>query len=260
MKPYVAITGFTSPEQVTALEIPRIEGRDVMLGVLVSGRSLRAFADGVEFANARYPSIADAFAIVKAIKALGREDVKAAYHYNNKELVDVPFDLNLLARSPDFDALQLNLGSRDLVKMAILAMQRESGNFAVGIYDRVNIIFQANGAIAGDAPFGELFSFFDALCPLANKAHVLFDGSCGRGIEINHAAAEAAQAAAARFPDLVFGVAGGLTPETVWDVLKKYPTASVDVETGVRDEESLSVELANRYLREASAALERKEK
>lgn len=259
MKPYIAITGFTSPEQIAALEIPRIEGRDIMLGVLVSSKSLARSRAGEDTKKPRYPSLNKAFSVAKAIDEIGRDDVKAAFHYNSREaLEEIANDLHVIAKSPRIDAIQLNLGDPLLVKRAVTAMQKEAGHWAAGIYEKVDIIFQANSAMLARFSMGELLSFFEALRPPDRKAHVLLDPSGGQGVVIDLQApnVKIAWDETRRFPDFVLGIAGGLKPETVGDIFKAYPASSVDIETGVRTAgDQMSVPLANEYLKNASEAL-----
>lgn len=248
MRPYIAITGITKPDQVEALEIPTFAGHDVMLGILVSHKSISG-----QGASKRYADFhMNATKIVAAIESLGRKDVLPAVHYNSRSKKNVDEDLTSLWRFKKMH-IQLNIREPELVKYAISALLGSP-------YSDWGVIFQANLSIVRQYGILGALAFFNGANPVGQKdTHVLFDLSGGRGEPLDmEKAKEAKEIAKKRFPKIGFGIAGGLTPDSVQEIISAIGTdVSIDVESGVRDaDDQLVIEKANLYLANAQKALD----
>jgi len=247
--PYVGVSGFTADWQVSDLlrSVPdRVAGRRIMIGVLVSERTLHGRAEP-RGAN-RLPAV-DQIAGIFADHPLA---LNAIHLYAPGE---APLAASLRAvtelAGPRLHALQLNAA---WPPPAALRAYREE-------VSSVGLVLQI-GKAAIAAVKGSPESLARRLTDYAGLADaILLDPSGGRGIPFDTGMAGTfLEAIRAAHPGLGLGVAGGLGPETldlVAPLAGRFPGLSIDAEGRLRDAGDRFVPArAAEYVRRALAILE----
>lgn len=170
--PYIGITGFASPEDVTTAEqcaalVPR--GWRFMAGVLVSAKTLR----GEDSPRRRYPPLPSAAGLVRHLAAVAWPVV----HFNTRATgEDLARELRALGRGlPEARGLQLNVVRPD--PAAVAAFRRE--------FPGVEVVLQVNRASldAASPNVSEIDDYVAAYDGLAE--HALLDLSGGAGVPLD---------------------------------------------------------------------------
>jgi hypothetical protein len=248
MDSYIGVAGFTADWQVSGLlrSVPeRVAGRRIMIGVLVSERTLHGRAE--PWGAKRLPAI-DQIAGIFADHPLALNAIHL-YAPGEEPLADSLRAVTEVA-GPRLHALQLNAV---WPPPTALRAYREA-------FPSVGLVLQiGRGAIAAVEGSPEILA--RRLADYGGLVDaILLDSSGGRGIPIDTGTAGTFLAAiAAARPELGLGVAGGLGPETldlVAPLAGRFPGLSIDAEGRLRDAgDRLVPARAADYVRRALAML-----
>lgn len=244
-RPYIGITGFTDPSQVgTVLEnCPELSNRDIMIGVLASGKTM----DGLPSRwPRRYPP-------VKKIGEIFPQHPHTVnlVHYSSKGL-DLPLGDQLQRvmemAGPNCHGLQLNMAWPPADELKRF----------VGSFPRVRIVLQCGQRALEQATDGLVAKLkpYDGLVQ-----DILLDTSGGQGNSFDaEQYRRLLEEVAAAYPALGLGIAGGFGPDLedghrLQEFLVDFPTLSVDAEGRLRDmHDSLDTDLADLYLAQMALA------
>lgn len=233
MKPYIGVTGFSKPEEVSAAldAFPRNDKRKFMVGVPATYKSLRGIPMKPKWAK-QTPDPA-------VIKELFPDDEQAVnlVHFSTQEgrensvLVDM-LKIHELA-GPNFHGFQLNVAWPEV-------KQLNAYRTAVGWSYR--IVLQL-GQKAVEAAGGTAKSTADTLYSYAGVVNdILLDPSGGHGKEFDTSRArEFLYTIAERGWNIGLGAAGGLGPDTmhlVEPLLAEFPNLSWDAQGKLRNAEN----------------------
>jgi len=247
-KPYVSITGFTTPQEVKAVEAPVMHGYDVFLAVLTRHETLAGLG-----ATSRFPNRDMFERTLNAIEC--QPNVQPAVHYcfSDRDIPHLEQDLGLILRHP-IHALQLNTVSTKALREAVHIIARA----AVQPY----LIFQLNNPVMNRFKLnaGKAIQFFSASVPVNDTAYILLDLSAGHGRPMDYETAGAVKMVCGTFKNVRFAVAGGIKPNTVDEVIEVMGYGvSVDAETHLRDaaNDVLNPQKVHQFLRSAAWAVEK---
>jgi|GEM_PF-1643800 len=251
LRPYVGVTGFTLGFEVeTALkEVPHGADRSLMIGVLVSDKTLR----GEQNKYPRlYPGIQHPNALEKLFLAHPAAFNVIHYNTSNPEALRPQLVAVVNTGGPNLHGIQLNMWT----EVADLEWFRKR-------YPTISVIQQVGGMVQHACHhkpraiaewIRERRDFID---------YVLLDSSDGTGLNLNVAYMEEMigriiQKVLGKMP--LIGVAGGLREETLRNIeplLRLYVELSYDAQGKLRDEKSgggdLVVPRMKAYLREGFA-------
>ncbi|MDD3102287.1 MAG: hypothetical protein PHE59_04050 [Patescibacteria group bacterium] len=250
-KPYIGITGFMKPEEVSEilLKVKIPENRKIMVGVLANSKTLGGLKN--EKFPGRYPSLNQIYKIFP-----DNPQVLSLIHFNTKER-DILYDQlgKLTAISGQYlHGFQLNMAWPDPY---VLKMYRAKN-------PGVKIILQiGNHAL-------EMVGHNPQEC--ANRImkykgfvnHVLLDSSGGYGRVLD--ILETKRYLDVLMPtiknmDVGIGIAGGLNPDTlhlIEPIIRNFPNVSIDAEGGLRDSnDHLKLDKAIAYLQTAIEMFEK---
>jgi phosphoribosylanthranilate isomerase len=228
-KPYIGITGFTQPKEVTAaLQVLPPGRRRLMVGILVSDRTLEGLPE--EMGPRRHPAVAD-------LENLFSADPRAfnAVHFHTRtpeRLVD-QVERVIAAAGPRLHALQINLDQIPLDALRVIRARCPSLQLILPLRETAG-------------------RFAEAYVGLVDI--VLFDWSAGRGVLFDPAEARAVlEEVEAKMPGVALAVAGGLGPDTVdlvRPLLERFPDLSFDAESRLRDaDDRLDLAKVGEYLK-----------
>jgi len=248
MDPYIGVTGFTKPEEVTAAlhAFPYHKNRKLMVGVLATWKSLHGIPMKPRWVN-RTPdpgAVGDLFPSDGCVVNL--------VHFSTEEgkessvLADL-LDMGDIA-GPNFHGFQLNIKWPEI-------RQIDDYRMIVG-WDQRIVLQIGNGAIeaVGGTPKGVADMLYNYIGLIDD---VLFDQSGGLGKPLDtERARRFLYAIAERGWDLGLGVAGGLSPDSlglVEPLVAEFPDLSIDAEGQLRNpEDNLDLEAVRKYLTNAS--------
>lgn len=224
--PYVGITGFMSSDEVrAALDAFDIPGRQLMVGVLASSKTLSG--EGNRHPG-RYPQVG-------AIEGIFGQDARALnlVHYATDDRTALSAELVALAKytASSRHGLQLNIAwpDPDAPFVDLLHSDMRASR----------IVLQLSGRAIGSLMPREV------ALNVSRYQHyitdVLIDTSVGRGLPLDVPTASRFLAAIAVVcPWVGLGVAGGLCAETLPRIrllLERFPNLSFDAEGRLRDED-----------------------
>jgi hypothetical protein len=251
MNPYIGVTGFSRPEEVSAAlqAFPNNNGRKLMVGVLATYKSLRYIPMKPRWAK-QTPHPSD-------IAGLFPDDERAVnlVHFSTEEgqensvLADM-FKIHELA-GPNFHGFQLNVAWPQIDQM-------DDYRQAVGWNYR--IVLQL-GQKAVEMAGGTTRGVMDMLYHYASVVDdVLLDPSGGLGRPFDtERTLELLSAIAEQGWDIGLGVAGGLGPDSlnlVEPLIARFPNLSIDAQGRLRNAENeLDPELVSAYLNKALQTL-----
>ena len=238
IEPYIGVTGFMSAMEIeNVLAAMPVDSRHLfMVGVLASVRTLRG---DEPWQPGRYPhvlAIKDIFVLAPKVLNL--------VHYAPGNRPDLGGQLKQMAEfgGPFLHGFQLNVFWPDPKEIEKIA------------HYKLRIVLQLDGTAlikAGDSnEFKERLSVYDGLI-----TDVLVDLSGGKGklFDLDYVRSRLG-VIREHFPNLGYGVGGGLAPETV-DLIKplvaEFPNLSIDAEGRLRTphpEDKLDVSRAKEYV------------
>lgn len=250
LKPYISVTGFTTPEQVRAVYVPVIPGYDIFLSVLCNPLTMET-----ECRTSRLPDMKHFARTLEAIE--GKQGVEPVVHLcigdRFKDVPGIEATITKILRHP-VHALQINTSSVAVLRDSVHFLEQQSLSPLV--------IFQLNRGLM--KKFHEkpdrILSLFNTTAPRNGSAYALLDLSGGHGTLLNYECAVALRDMIhGYFPKLHFAVAGGVTLDTVGTVISRLGlNVGVDIESRVRDSnDCLDVQRVNRYLASAAATIEK---
>lgn len=241
-KPYIGITGFINQSEVASLldDDPPLNNHLLMIGVLLSWKTMRGLQN--RWPN-RYPEAENIASIFPNDKRTFN-----VIHFNTKDRVDFSLadQLKMITDvgGPHLHGLQLNIAWPPLSDLTEYFCD----------YPGTKIILQVGGHAFGlveNSPqkLAEKVFEYKGLID-----YVLLDRSGGFGKPLNTAEMkDCLRALKDKDLKIGLGVAGGLSPTTfhlVEPLFDEFPDLSVDVETGVRDEnDNLDLSLAKNFLK-----------
>ncbi len=253
-KQYIGITGFMSPLEVdTVLQtVPKDSNQKVMIGVLVSGKTIKGIPN--KWPN-RYPK-------PEVIPALFTDHPCALnlVHYNTKEEdSDVILQELLHIQSlsgPYFDGFQLNL----VWPNPKILQQLEVENIRKNIQrKRKTIVLQCGGKALSEIDHSPE-KLEEKLKQYENMVdYVLIDPSGGLGIPFDIEFVERCLGrlySSKLAYNMGFGIAGGLSserlPELLQPLVLSFPYVSIDAEGKLRTpDDHLDIKKAIAYLKDA---------
>ncbi len=237
--PYIGVTGFMSAQEVNEVlqELPSESQRKLMVGVLASSKTIQRIPN--KWPN-RYPNPEDIAGIfVRHPAALN------LVHFNTKEperLLAQMVEVTELG-GENLHGFQLNLKWPD---------PRVIEDYKKKHPEKVIVLQCGGGALSevGKNPqsLGNSAKMYEGLCE-----YLLIDPSGGYGIPFDTAKGlEFLRALHSSIKGMGFGIAGGLSPETL-DLLKPiveaFPSTSIDAEGRLRDgNDHLDVAKAKRFV------------
>jgi hypothetical protein len=233
-KPYVGVTGFMTPQDVhEALRaFPSAEYFDLMVGVLVSHKSLKGNFDRIRWPN-RYPQLDE-------VGQLFTEKPQALnlIHFNtrargNRLLAELK--AMVVLGNPHMHGLQLNIVWPELAVLRTFH----------ALHPELRIVQQLNRGMLPNKEHGwTIPNMIERLRPYVEEGlitDVLVDSSGGTGKGFSFQSAfDVIHALDTAFPNLGIGIAGGLSAETVKNLevlLPVFPFLSIDAEGRLRDAE-----------------------
>lgn len=228
LKPYIGVTGFVIPAEVKhALSVFegmlgwKIDSHDLMVGVLVSSHTLVGERGKFEV---RYPKVKE----IQKILSPHRRVINLV-HYATHDPQTLGQQLtDIVQLSGNYlDGFQLNMVWPDPARLKVIRGMRvvlQLGSVAIKSLD------------FDPEKIAERLDRYDGII-----TDVLIDRSGGRGRAINvEETVGLAEAVNARHPELLFGVAGGLSRETLKSLIpmkEKFGcNFSVDAEGKLRNE------------------------
>jgi hypothetical protein len=256
--PYIGITGFMEPQEVTtalalfhACDHPGsgLNGRQLMVGALASGKTLRGEKN--KWPN-RYPVIGDDNDPFEDLFVPDRRALNLI-HFSTDDAETLPeqiaqlvalggkyldgFQLNMRWPDPLLLARSIPLGYRTVLQLGAAALAEE-GNDPVRVAKRITAYVGGSNGVSD----------------------VLIDASGGKGIPLDletvTAYVEAIAHHDARLMSLGIGIAGGLSASTLpqlKSLLKKHPFLSIDAEGKLRDaNDDLDPARVTAYIHQAS--------
>ena len=238
-RPYIGVTGVSSPEEVTAarLCIPEDSNHALMVGCLVSEKSWNGIP--VKWHH-RHPD-------PSRLSLLFQHDPKVInlvhYHAKDSEGLAERLDEIAMKSGPYLHGFQLNMMWPDRAEMAhyldlyphhFFVMQ-----FGVGMQKAAD--FDPKTIVAVVKSYADLVSY------------VLLDPSGGRGEEMDTTFMRRVLTLLVdECPQVMPGIAGGLGPSTlhrITDLIRDYPQLSIDAEGRLRDrDDHLDTTLMMEYL------------
>lgn len=239
-RPYVGVTGFTTPEQVYFAHdrVPSDSPRDLMIGVLASAKSLRGIPLSDRWAK-QFPAPTD-------LPQLFWNDPETLQlvHYSGAETMLVDLLRLWEELEASFDGFQLNIAWPEPLKLETFHRHTESKSHIVlqlGL-DAVRRENQSTDRVA--RRLWEYVGLVDA---------VLVDISGGEGRPM---VIEWAQMYLRKFHEVglpfSFGAAGGLGPQSlqpVKELLAEFPDLSWDAQGRLRNAQNeLNLEAVGSYL------------
>lgn len=238
---YVGVTGFMASSEVGMVlgAVPEKPRYSLMVGVLASGKTLRGEPGKWP---GRYPVIGN-------IENIFVSDPRAVnlIHYATADRVNLSDQLNKLVEiaGPRLHGFQLNIcwpNPGDLEGVA-------KRNMRLVLQIGAKALEQSQSVLG----FCELLGAYDGLI-----TDVLIDPSGGTGQLFDIEAARARLSIIREyFPELGFGVGGGLSPETIDAIaplVSEFPGLSIDAEGRLRTpqpEDKLDLERAKKYVARA---------
>ena len=250
-RPYIGITGFMTGREVTmaAEEIPTGATHDLMAGILVSSKTLRGEQN--KRPN-RYPTIENANRI-----PLFHRRVFTVVHYNTKEPDTLGEQLREIQRCfrSLIEGIQLNMAWPNPLELIPFCVKTPQYKIILQIgawaFEKIDnspqkLVERIKGRYSGLVDY------------------VLLDMSGGEGIVMDRKNIDRyleALYGAGVHEQVRIGIAGGLDPENVGEVVRpfatRYPNLCVDAEGRIRDEnDHLDIAKAKQYLRAAYATFQ----
>ncbi|MFA6973194.1 MAG: hypothetical protein WC238_00445 [Parcubacteria group bacterium] len=245
LKPYVGITGFMSRQEVDDVlnAIPADFPRLLMVGVLVSSKTMQGIPN--KWPN-RYPS-ADKIAGIFLDHPLALN----LAHFNTKdpnELFDQMMEVTELG-GKNFHGFQLNIKWPEPHTLWKYKQKHP---------DKIIVLQCGEGALedvsCDPIVLASLAGNYEHLCE-----YLLVDPSGGLGKPLNpHKGLQYLEQLHARVNHMQFGIAGGLSPITLEDLMspiwKVFPYTSIDAEGRLRDgNDNLNVGVAINFIAKAHA-------
>jgi phosphoribosylanthranilate isomerase len=242
--PYIGVTGFMSSEEVSAVlqGLPTKSPRKLMVGVLASSKTIQRIPN--KWPN-RYPNPEDIAGIFVRHPA-----VLNLVHFHTKEserLLEQMVEVTELG-GENFHGFQLNLKWPN---------PRTIEDYKERYPEKVLVLQCGGGALVevGENPqsLADAAKMYEGVCE-----YLLIDPSGGHGTPFDSAKGLAfLQALNSSIRGMLFGIAGGLSPETL-DLLEPiaeaFPGTSIDAEGRLRDyNDYLDVAKAKRFVALADA-------
>lgn len=242
--PYVGVTGFRNREEVKKVldAVAPLSGRQVMIGALANSKTISGELDN---GNNRYPTsgqLGDIF-----------EDVPGSLnivHFSTKN-PEMLFEGMIKAfnlAGPFCDGLQLNVAWPDPKALGHFKIKAPQATVILQVGARALEMVEHSPQKLADKINKEFKYFIDyGLLDLSGGTGKPFDPEEVRGY---------LRALEDKQMSVGLGVAGGLSPETLPDLVgplvEEFPYLSVDVETGVRNNDDLfDTRLAISFIRKA---------
>lgn len=228
-KPYIGITGFTKPKEVTAaLQALPPGRRRLMVGILVSDRTLEGLPE--EMGPRRHPAMMD---LETLFSADPRTFNAVHFHTRTPERLVEQVERVIAAAGPWLHTLQINLERAPPEALRAIRASHPGLQLILPLREAAHC-------------------FVETYAELADI--VLFDWSAGRGVLFDLAEARAAlEEIEAKMPGVALAVAGGLGPDTVDRVrplLERFPDLSFDAESRLRDaDDRLDLAKVEEYLK-----------
>lgn len=244
MKPYIGVTGFSKPEEVSAVvrAFPKNAKRKLMVGVLATYKSLRGIPIKPKWAK-QMPKPAD---ISKLF--LADERVVNLIHFSTEEgqegsVLDDLFRIHELA-GPNFHGFQLNVAWPQVDQLDAYRA-RMGWNYRIVLQ-----LGQKAVKAVGGTPQG-VVDMLSRYVGVVND--ILLDPSGGLGKPFDtERAREFLSAITEQGWDIGLGVAGGLGPDSLYlirPLVSEFPSLSVDAQGRLRNAENdLDLNLVNTYL------------
>jgi hypothetical protein len=246
--PYIGVTGFTTKSQVEQILKnqninPSIVGRKLMVGVLVSSKTLKGEQDKWPM---RYPKIEDIGSIF-----LDDPSCLNLVHFSSDNPENLFEDLKKITKlaGPHLHGFQLNMPWPE----------KEQVERYKELYPQMEFVLQV-----GDAAFGcmnnDLAQVHKAVVRYENLVdHILLDMSGGEGLPLDSEYIELLVSEFSQITNLGIGAAGGLyagnVQEKLMDIVNQYSNISFDAEGKLQSETGgLNLNEVRKYL-EASVVL-----
>lgn len=247
MHPYIGVTGFTKPKEVSVAlrAFPKDRSRKIMVGAVVTWKSLRALPMKPKWAK-QAPDPA-------SLGGLFLNDERAVNlaHYSTEEGQESSVLADMLKvhglAGPNFHGFQLNLAWPHVTHL--IAYRETMGwNYRVVLQLGQKAIEQAGGTPQSVANM--LFRYANFI------NDVLFDPSGGLGKPFDtERAREFLSAIAEQGWNLGLGVAGGLSSDSlnlVEPLIAEFPKLSIDAQGRLRNAENeLDIRAVRTYLAKA---------
>jgi len=242
--PYIGVTGFTWFGEKIPIGWLDGSARLLMIGVLVSLKTLRNQDDRNLFRFPRLTSIKDIF--LPGVQLLN------LVHYNTSEPASLAGQIAVLRGwiGNDCDGLQLNVCWPDMGELAKIRKY----------WPAARIVLQCGSAALERVHYrpGHLCHLLTAYLQEKLIDDVLIDPSGGRGQPLDVGVIQPlVQAIYERELPVEVGIAGGLSPTTLHTIeplIRAYPKLSIDAEGGLRTpDDHLDEGLVNNYIRIATA-------
>jgi hypothetical protein len=245
-KPYIGISGVMSHEEMAAIEsgLPKCR-RPIAFGALISSKTIRDIRN--KYPN-RYPLPTQLDNIFKHF----HEDNLLTLHYSADDDKTLTEDVGLAIQTIGgaLDGLQINMGDKtsgrspNPNKVAAIA----------DVYPHMRIVLQISPDQVDSS--AEMWRYVRTYA--FSITDVLFDGSCGKGIDFFSYRLNVENMRSAlsdlrsSFPHLGLGIAGGLSAATlpqVAELIQGIPDLSIDAEGRLRDKaDHLDVGAAIEYV------------
>lgn len=221
--PYIGITGFMNQEQVQNVlknrnTHPSIVGRRLMVGVLVSSKTLQGIQNKWPL---RYPKMTDLGLIFT-----NDTDCLNLVHFSSDNPTNLFDDLMQITQfaGENLHGFQLNMAWPD--KEHLLRYKEK--------YPNAEFVLQV-GHEAFSQKGNDLTQIYQAVLGYGGAIdHILLDMSGGRGLDLDHQKIGSLVSEFSPISYLGVGVAGGLSPENVQqkllDIVNQYPDISIDAE------------------------------
>lgn len=241
--PYIGITGFMTPEEVTnILKLTPLSERLIMIGALVSQKTLRGKPG--KWPN-RYPKI-------EKIKDIFPNSTRALnfIHYHTKDVENLYEQLIRLTElgGSNLDGFQLNIAWPPSLAIHLYRSLHANKRIVLQIGGRAFKKINHSPEALASKIAEEYSSIID---------YILLDASGGLGVPLN-VELTLSYLRALKEKDLEnigLGIAGGLCPATLHAIeplIQEFPTVSIDAEGKLRDEnDHLNTNLALTYVRQA---------
>jgi phosphoribosylanthranilate isomerase len=244
-KPYVGITGFKQPEEVSIVTrifaregFPQEHDYTAMLGILTSDKRLRE----PSVAGSRTPAVDDIRAIVEAAPSWSIPML----HYHQAENKGFIGNLEKLMGMTGCSAFQLNIAWPAVEEIAELKMRHPGFTLTYQLPRR---------AIEGDYGYlrppqlAEKMHAYDGLADYA-----LLDLSGGKGVPFSVSESkELLELMAEALPHACLGIAGGLSGSNLYEKVTALGREGLmfDAESGLMTDKALDLSKVDHYIREA---------
>ena len=228
MRPYIGVTGFTTPQEIRAAIrfFGRATTHQLMVGVLMSSKTLRGETNKWPRRYPRVSAIHDLFVKSPAVFNVihfATDDKRRL----GRDLMHIVADV----AGPHLHGFQLNVCWPDIGQI------KAFHDATAGQY---RIVLQVGGKALDEVGHSPL-ELAQRVATYRDVAHcVLLDQSGGHGKPLNVLTLSAyMESIQAHNPHFQIGVAGGLCAESVFalhPLMQKYPGTSIDAEGRLRDE------------------------